>query len=428
MLESPQSGCYKNSFSPVASDLTTSCDASVEYQFEIFRGRAGLTAIRDAWNQIAQALDNLRFFQCYEWYESYLDTLAEADSSVCFVLVCQGSSPVGVIPFAQATRKIANLRFRSLELIHHSHMSLSDGVFARSDPDGAIIQELIAYLQQQSDIKWDVVFFPNLLEDGCIRQALKAAPIPWLISETRTRCNYIPCISFDELSNKFSKNFRGNLRRARNKLMNLGGVEYISARRQPQLDQALNEFLEIEASGWKGAMGEHTAIKLDARLTNFYRSLCETFSRIDACEINLLRADGHCLAGQFCLVVGDTSYMLKIGYDESSGYLAPGNMLLEYSLRRYWREGVVKYLNLVTETPWHANWKSHSYTVSTAYVFNRIPTGLAAFALLRFEKYLRGKYKARLKPLVERWRKFRRDRSSDNGIDGKPSSETGGQD
>jgi len=265
------------------------------------------------------------------------------------------------------------------------------------------------------------VFFSNLLEGGCIQRALERSPIPRLISKARTRCNYIPCISFDELSNKFSKNFRGNLRKARNKLMNLSGVEYISVRRQPQLGQALNEFLEVEASGWKGAMGERTAIKLDVRLTNFYRSLCETFSPLGACEINLLKANGRCLAGQFCLVVGDTSYILKIGYDESYVHVAPGNMLLEYSLRRYWREGVVKYLNLVTDTPWHASWNPLSYTVSNAHVFNATPTGLAAFALLRFENYLRDNYKARLKPLVEWWRNFRNLNSSNNGSSGNKS-------
>src|SRR5215510_1689135 len=408
-------GRYMNSSPTITSEFTTASDRSVEYQFEIFRGRAGLASIRDDWYRITQTSDKLRFFQCYSWYESYLDTLAEAYSPVYFVMLRQRSSPLGVIPLMQATRKIAGLRFRSLELIRHSHMPLSDGVFARSDYDGAILQGLIGRLQRQSEIKWDLVCFTNLLEDGCIKRALESSPIPNLISEPRTRCNYIPCIPFDELSDKFSKNFRGNLRKARNKLMNLSGVEYISARRQPQLGQALDEFLEVEASGWKGAMGERTAIKLDSRLTNFYRSLSETFSPVDACEINLLKADGRCLAGQFCLVVGDTSYILKIGYDESYVHVAPGNMLLENSLQRYSSEGVVKFLNLVTDTPWHANWSPLSYAVSNAYVFNSTPAGMAALALLRCEIYLRGKYKARLKSLVERWRNVGAGHSPNDG-------------
>jgi CelD/BcsL family acetyltransferase involved in cellulose biosynthesis len=410
-----------NSSQIITSEFTTACDWSDELQFEIFRGKTGLKSIRDDWNRLTQKSDKLRFFQCYEWHESYLGTLAEARSSACYVMVRRRGSPVGVIPLMQSVRKIAGLRFRSLELIHHSHIPLSDGVFARSDSDGTILRGLIARLQRQSEITWDLLIFPELLEDSCLQRALTASPIPRLISTPRTRCNYIPCISFDELSSKFSKNFRGNLRKARNKLMNLSGVEFVSVRRQPQLGQALDEFLEVEASGWKGATGRQTAIKLDARLINFYRSLCETFSPIDACEINLLKANGNCIAGQFCLVVGDTSYILKIGYDESYAHIAPGNMLLEYSLRRYWREGVVKYLNLVTGAPWHDNWNPLSYAVSNAYVFNATPAGLAAFTLMRCENYLRGKYKARLKPVLERRRNFR-DRHSLNGGSGSNKS------
>src|SRR5262249_12234635 len=146
-------------------------------------------------------------------------------------------------------------------------------------------------------------------------------------------------------------------------------------------------------------------------------SLCDAFSRIDACEINLLRAGGQCLAGQFCLVFGDTSYVLKIGYEESYANVAPGNMLLEHSMRRHGRGDVIKYLSLVTDTPWHANWKPLSHPVSTVYVFNTIPMGLAAFGLLRGEHYLRRRYKAQLRPLVEQWQKFRGGRSSNKHLD-----------
>src|SRR5262245_13480334 len=103
-------------------ELTTVPDAAVKYQFEVFRGKAGLTAIREDWSQITQALNNPRFFQRNEWYESYLDTLAESDSSTYFVLSRHQNLPAGVVPLVQAHRKIVGLRLRSLELPHHPHM------------------------------------------------------------------------------------------------------------------------------------------------------------------------------------------------------------------------------------------------------------------------------------------------------------------
>ncbi len=64
---------------------------------------------------------------------------------------------------------------------------------------------------------------------------------------------------FDETFSALSKNFRGNLRKARNKLAKLEGVEFVSARGPEELASALEVFLDVEASGWKGASGTGTA-------------------------------------------------------------------------------------------------------------------------------------------------------------------------
>src|SRR5262245_45002090 len=125
MIKAPEIGFYTNGSSETSA-LQTANSASVKCQFEIFQGRAGLIAIRDEWKKITQALRAPRFFQCYEWYESYMDTLSEADNSVYFVLARQQSSPAGIIPLARATQKIAGIGIRSLELIQHPHLSLSD--------------------------------------------------------------------------------------------------------------------------------------------------------------------------------------------------------------------------------------------------------------------------------------------------------------
>jgi CelD/BcsL family acetyltransferase involved in cellulose biosynthesis len=230
--------------------------------------------------------------------------------------------------------------------------------------------------------------------------ALNAGPPVLRISELQPRCNYLPCLPPDELAESLSRNFRGNLRKARNKLAKLNGVEFISACSQPEIDRAFDEFLAVEASGWKGTAGERSAINLDGRVLGFYQSLTRNFSRIGACEINLLRAEGSCIAGQFCLIAGDTSYILKIGYDEAYAQVAPGNMLLEHTIQRYLREGSIKYVNLVTDTPWHSFWKPLSYAVSSAWVFNKTSAGLTAYSLLRAKRSLSNTYRHWLKPLM----------------------------
>ena len=372
--------------------------ATPERRFEVFQGAAGLTAIREDWKRVTRALDKPRFFHHYEWYESYLNALS--DSPVYFALARRKGAPVGVIPLVMTPLRLAGTKLRALSLPHHPHMLLCDAPLTNEGLDHVAMRELITYLRRQQKIQWDVLFFPNLLEDSGLLSALNAGAAALWISEPQTNCNYLPCLPPDELAMRLSQNFRGNLRKARNKLAKLSRVEFISARSRSEMDRALDEFLAVEASGWKGAAGERSAINLDGGISSFYQSLTRNFSRIGACEINLLRAEGRCIAGQFCLVTGDTSYFLKIGYDEAYAQVAPGNMLLEHTIQRYLREGAIKYVNLVTDTPWHSCWKPLSYVVSRAWVFNTTSAGLTAYSLLRAKGPLSHTYRHWFKPLM----------------------------
>jgi CelD/BcsL family acetyltransferase involved in cellulose biosynthesis len=369
-----------------------------ERQFEIFQGAAGLTAIREDWKRVTRALDEPRFFHHYEWYESYLNTLS--DSPVYFVLARRKGAPIGVIPLVVSPQRIAGTKLRGLSLPHHPHMLLCDAPLTGEAADHITARELIMFLRRQRSIQWDVLFFPNLLEDSGLLSALNAGPTALLISGPQTRCNYLPCLQPEEFAARLSQNFRGNLRKARNKLAKLNRVEFISARNRPEIDLALDEFLAVEASGWKGTTGERSAIKLDGRVLSFYQSLTLNFSRIGVCEINLLRVEGKCIAGQFCLVMGDTAYILKIGYDETYAQVAPGNMLLEHTIQRYLREGAIRYVNLITDALWHSCWRPMSYAVSTAWVFNMTAAGLGAYSLLRAKEHFSQTYWHWLKPLM----------------------------
>jgi CelD/BcsL family acetyltransferase involved in cellulose biosynthesis len=291
-------------------------------------------------------------------------------------------------------RAVARLRLRSLELPHHAHMLLADCVCSASNGGRGVLAALVRHLRQQRSLAWDVLYLPHLLQDSCALRALRDER-PALVLETpQTRCDYLRCVPFEELAETLSKNFRGSLRKARNKLTRLTGLEYVCATRGPELDAALAEFLDVEASGWKGTAGTGSAIKLDERVSGFYRALAASFGQSGGCEINLLKAEGKCIAGQFCLVTGDTLYILKIGYDEAYAHVAPGNMLLEHTMRRCAEAGVIKYVNLVTDAAWHASWKPESLAVSDVSVFNPTAAGLAAFGLVRGKRLLGAAYRA----------------------------------
>src|SRR5690606_3546190 len=110
-------------------------------------------------------------------------------------------------------------------------------------------------------------------------------------------------------------------------LAELGGAEVRVARAGAELERAFAAFLDIEASGWKGGEGTGTAIRLVPEALAFYGGLVATPPAGGALEVSLLVAGERALAGQLCLRVDGTVYLLKIGYDEAARDLVPGSVL-----------------------------------------------------------------------------------------------------
>jgi len=153
----------------------------------------------------------------------------------------------------------------------------------------------------------------------------------------------------------------------------------------------------VEASGWKGSQGIGTAIKLHPSLRCFYSTLARTLSASGKVSINTLSTDGKCIAAQFCILLDDTAYILKIGYDEGYKRYAPGNLLVDLLLKRCMEEGAIKNINLITDAEWHVDWKPKSYNKSRLYVFNTTPAGRVGFMILKYYPILKEYYQTHIK-------------------------------
>jgi len=366
--------------------------AAIQTLFTIaaYRGREGLARIRDDWDRVVRRVERPRFFHLYDWYWSYLEALEPDDTAVHFFVAYRDGEPVAVFPLKSGVRVRAGRKLRVLELPQHPHLPLVDFIGPRTQESRGVLRALLKHLEGHRggappQPAWDYLSIEPCLEDSCAAAWLESDRPPFLLLEQLRTCNYIPTgASYEQIEKAFSRNFRGDLRKARNKLRATAAVEFRSCRGGSTLGAFFDEFLEVESSGWKGTQGTGTAIKLHPGLTRFYRNLIATFGPKGACEINLLRAGGKCIAGQFCLRVGDICYVLKIGYDEAHSRLAPGNMLMEWLLQRLAAEGEVKSLNLVTGAKWHENWQPRCHRVFSACLFRPSLRGLLLWGYKTF--------------------------------------------
>jgi len=89
------------------------------------------------------------------------------------------------------------------------------------------------------------------------------------------------------------------------------------------------------------------------------------------------------------LLINKTAYFYKIGYDESKGYLSPGNLLIDWQLQRYYEEGKIKWINLITDVPYMDKWKPEARAMCNYFCFNKSVKGRGAMVALRLLFYLK---------------------------------------
>ena len=116
------------------------------------------------------------------------------------------------------------------------------------------------------------------------------------------------------------------LRRQRNRLAEEhGAVRFAVARTTDEVAHAVEVFLALEASGWKGERG--TALRQDTGDLSFIRSATRGLSETGQCEIVTMHAGQTAVASAVVLRHQDRAFYFKLGIDERFAKFSPGVQL-----------------------------------------------------------------------------------------------------
>ncbi|MBR0831488.1 GNAT family N-acetyltransferase [Bradyrhizobium manausense] len=115
------------------------------------------------------------------------------------------------------------------------------------------------------------------------------------------------------------------LRRQRHRLAAHGSVTFEVARTPRDVGPALETFLTLEASGWKGKRG--TALAQDAGDATFIRCAVPALAETGQCEIVTLRAGTTPIAAGIVLRHQARGFFFKLGIDERFAKYSPGVQL-----------------------------------------------------------------------------------------------------
>jgi len=118
---------------------------------------------------------------------------------------------------------------------------------------------------------------------------------------------------------------RKELRRLRARLEDEGSVQFEASCPGDDLEAWAEEFLALEASGWKGRRG--TAMRQDPASARFFIEAVQHASSVGDVRFFRLKLSARPLAAGVNFQSGAVSFAFKIAYDEAFARFSPGVML-----------------------------------------------------------------------------------------------------
>ncbi len=115
------------------------------------------------------------------------------------------------------------------------------------------------------------------------------------------------------------------LRRTARRLNELGALLFATATERDAVAAATDDFLALEATGWKGNAG--TAAARSGEVRGFIKAAVTALAAERKVAINRVFLDGRPIAAAITLRSGGTAWLWKAAYDESLVRYSPGVML-----------------------------------------------------------------------------------------------------
>jgi hypothetical protein len=183
-----------------------------------------------------------------------------------------------------------------------------------------------------------LVAFPWIGDDGPVLAGLLSA-LRASGSEPAMRRSYERAVIrrttlTDGLDATISSRHRRDLRRLARRL-----AEELDAplelRDESERAAAVEDFMAIESSGWKGKAG--SALRSIPAHTAYFRELCDGFRATGRLQLLALGTAEQTVAWKCNLLAGDAVFCFKIAHDESFAHYRPG-LQLEVRMLEHFRD------------------------------------------------------------------------------------------
>ncbi len=176
-----------------------------------------------------------------------------------------------------------------------------------------------------------VIVIPDIQSDGAVANLIRAVAINRNLPLTMAQPWQRPFLQSTQDGETYLRNslkahhYRGFARQKR-RLEETGNLEYRVDRNPDDIRAAFEEFLMLEASGWKGR--SRTAMAIDRFRAAFAREAVNDLAELDLARMHSLALDGRTVASVVVFIQAGTAFTWKTAYAEDLAQYSPGTLLM----------------------------------------------------------------------------------------------------
>lgn len=197
---------------------------------------------------------------------------------------------------------------------------------------GETLDTLIDALTRKEVNLPGILVLPDLRMEGPFARMIKAIALSRNLPLTVADIHQRPMLeSYEDgetyLKQTLATNHLREMRRQWRQIEKLGSLTYSVARQPQDIRLRMEEFLALEASGWKGR--KRSALVNDRYRAAFAREAVNNLGAIDAVRIHTLDLDGAAIASLVVFITAGEAYTWKTAYNEDLARFSPGKLLMQ---------------------------------------------------------------------------------------------------
>lgn len=349
------------------NQISTHLWLSPTWSAEIYKQWDLPSEVTEAWNILASSAGEFSIFIGHGWFKNFWRSFGASGNLVLIVLKQEGVIRA-IFPCCVKSRDDCKLRSNIASLCN-AHTPYYDFII---DPE--IRQIALSYFRQvlRHIFPKSKVVLDYLPAEGTNTDLLARALWRNWSPVHINRCPWAPWMevtgNWERFCCSLPSRLRNTLRRCWKKAEGKGRLRLDVIRDCDNVDIILEEFIDLEFRGWKGAQG--TAIKCQEEVANFYRRLAKWANEEKHLLMFELRLDEVLIAAQLCLHSGGTIFLLKTAFDESFRTLSPGTLLQHEILKYLFGDPEMKIYNFLGACDsWKMEWTNTCSVTSSMIMY-----------------------------------------------------------